>query len=35
MVAAKAPDADITAALTELHEIFHQIVGLCSEEKKQ
>jgi len=35
MVMAKAPDADITAALTELHEIFHQIVGLCSEEKKQ
>ena len=34
IVAAKAPDAEITGALTEVHEIFHEIVGLCSEEKK-
>ena len=34
MVAAKAPDAEITGALSEVHDIFHEIVGLCSEEKK-
>lgn len=34
MVASKAADADITRALSGLHENFHQIVGLCSEEKK-
>lgn len=33
MVVAKAADADITKALTELHNIFHEIVGLCTGEK--
>ena len=33
MVTAKAPDADIKNALSELHTIFHEIVGLCSEKK--
>lgn len=33
MVQAKASDADITKALTELHNIFHEIVGLCTGEK--
>ncbi|GEP50607.1 hypothetical protein FNO01nite_12790 [Flavobacterium noncentrifugens] len=34
LVKAKAPDADITKSLTEVHNIFHDIAGLCSEEKK-
>ncbi len=33
MVQAKASDADITKSLTELHNIFHEIVGLCTGEK--
>lgn len=33
MVTDKAPDADIVKALTELHDIFHEIVGLCTGEK--
>jgi hypothetical protein len=33
MVVAKAADADILKALTDLHDIFHEIVGLCSGEK--
>ena len=33
MVVAKAPDADITKSLTEAHDIFHEIVGLCTGEK--
>lgn len=33
MVVAKAADADITKALTDLHNIFHEIVGLCTGEK--
>ena len=33
MVASKASDADITKALSEVHDIFHTIVGLCSEKK--
>jgi superoxide dismutase len=32
LVQKKAKDADITAKLTQLHDIFHKIVGLCSEE---
>lgn len=33
MIQAKASDADITKALSEVHEIFHEIVGFCSEKK--
>lgn len=33
MVVEKAPDADISRALSELHDVFHEIVGLCSEKK--
>lgn len=33
MVLAKASDADITKSLSELHDVFHEIVGLCSEKK--
>jgi len=33
MVQAKASDAEITKSLTELHDVFHEIVGLCSEKK--
>lgn len=33
MIQAKASDADITKALAELHDTFHEIVGLCSEKK--
>ena len=33
MVQAKASDAEITKSLTELHDVFHEIVGLCSEQK--
>lgn len=29
----KATDAEITTLLAEIHDIFHTIVGLCSEEK--
>lgn len=32
-VTAKAADADITKSLTEAHDIFHEIVGLCSDKK--
>lgn len=35
MVSTKAADADIMKSLSELHDIFHEIVGLCSEEKKK
>lgn len=34
MVSIKAADANIMKSLSELHDIFHEIVGLCSEEKK-
>ena len=34
MVSTKAADANIMKSLSELHDIFHEIVGLCSEEKK-
>jgi hypothetical protein len=33
LVTSKAPDADIVKALTEAHNIFHEIVGLCTGEK--
>lgn len=33
MISAKAADAEIVKSLTELHNIFHEIVGLCSGEK--
>lgn len=33
MVVAKASDAEITKSLTEAHNIFHEIVGLCTGEK--
>lgn len=33
MVQANASDAEITAKLTTLHDVFHEIVGLCKNEK--
>ena len=33
LVTGKAPDAEITKSLTEAHDIFHEIVGLCTGEK--
>lgn len=33
LVQAKGADADILKSLTELHDVFHEIVGLCSEKK--
>lgn len=33
MVKANASDAEITAKLTTLHDVFHEIVGLCKNEK--
>ena len=33
IVVAKASDAEITKSLTEAHNIFHEIVGLCTGEK--
>lgn len=33
LVQAKGSDAEITKSLTELHDVFHEIVGLCSEKK--
>ncbi len=35
LVAEKAPDADIAKALAQGHDIFHEIVGLCTGEKHQ
>lgn len=32
MVKNKAADADITKSLSALHDVFHRIVGLCSNE---
>lgn len=32
MVKSKKSDKEITVALTNLHDVFHQIVGLCSDE---
>ena len=34
LVKQKASDDEITKALTKLHDIVHQIVGLCQPEKK-
>lgn len=34
LVVAKAADADITKSLKEVHDVYHDIAGLCSEEKK-
>ena len=33
MVVAKASDADLKKSLSDLHDVFHEIVGLCSEKK--
>lgn len=33
IVKAKGSDALITAKITELHDVFHEIVGLCGSEK--
>ena len=33
MIVLKASDATITKNLSELHDVFHDIVGLCSSEK--
>ena len=33
MVVEKGSDAEITKSLSELHDVFHEIVGLCSEKK--
>lgn len=33
LVQSKASDADITKALTDAHNVFHEIVGLCTGEK--
>jgi hypothetical protein len=34
LVLSNAPDAAILKSITDLHETFHEIVGLCSEPKK-
>ncbi len=33
MVVAKASDDDLKKSLSDLHDVFHEIVGLCSEKK--
>mgnify|MGYP001021129062 CR=1 FL=1 len=33
LVQSKGSDADISKSLAELHDVFHEIVGLCSEKK--
>jgi hypothetical protein len=33
LVQAKAPDATIVKVLTNLHDVFHQIVGMCGPEE--
>jgi len=35
MVKKNAPDADITKDFTALHDVFHDIVGLCSGEHEE
>lgn len=35
MIGNKAIDKEITAALSALHDVFHQIVGLCKKENEQ
>ena len=34
LVISKAPDATILKSITDLHDTFHEIVGLCSDSKK-
>ena len=34
LVLSIAPDEEITKSITEIHTVFHQIIGLCTEEKK-
>jgi hypothetical protein len=34
LVISNAPDAAILKSITDLHDTFHEIVGLCSEPKK-
>lgn len=34
LVESKAPDATILKSITDLHDTFHEIVGLCSDSKK-
>jgi Skp family chaperone for outer membrane proteins len=34
LVNSKAPDAKILKSITDLHDTFHEIVGLCSDSKK-
>jgi hypothetical protein len=34
LVLSNAPDAAILKSITDLHDTFHEIVGLCSEPKK-
>jgi hypothetical protein len=34
MVKKNASDADLTKKLTALHDVFHNIVGLCKDEHK-
>ena len=34
LVLSKASNEEIMKSLTELHSIFHEIIGLCSDEKK-
>ena len=33
LVLAKAPDAEISKSLNEVHKIYHEIEGLCSDKK--
>ncbi len=35
MIGNKASDKEIIAALSALHDVFHQIVGLCKKENEQ
>jgi hypothetical protein len=35
MIGNKTSDKEITAALSALHDVFHQIVGLCKKENEQ
>lgn len=34
LVLSKASDEEITKSITNVHALFHEIVGLCNEEKK-
>jgi hypothetical protein len=35
LVTSTGPDAEILKSITDLHDTFHEIVGLCSEPKKE